>query len=130
MKFIASLPVEFIRHFRLLGMAAIALAGVALAGCVFSTNDTSRVTGKQVSADQLAQVKPGATKDSVVQLLGSPSDTLDLGNGQDVWEYKYTQNQDKAANFIFIFSVNKSSHVEQTTSVEFKDGVVVKTWTK
>jgi outer membrane protein assembly factor BamE (lipoprotein component of BamABCDE complex) len=130
MKPIASIYAESIRRFRLLSVTAIALVGGALAGCVFSTNDTTRVTGQQVSADQLAQVKPGVTKDSVLALLGSPSNTIDLGGGMDVWEYKYTQNQNKSADFIFLFSSDKSTHVEQTTSVEFKDGVVVKTWTK
>jgi outer membrane protein assembly factor BamE (lipoprotein component of BamABCDE complex) len=130
MKSTYNLAAESIRHFRLVGVMAAALACAALTGCIFSTRDNTQITGQEVSPEQLAQVKPGATKDSVVNLLGLPSNTMDLDSGLDVWEYKYTQSHNKSADFIFIFSTDKSTHVDQTTSVEFKDGVVVKTWSK
>ena len=119
-----------LRRFRHVGVFAALLAGVALSGCVFSTNETDRTSGQPVTAEQLGQIKPGATKDSVVSLIGLPTNRVDLGGGLDVWEYKYTQTHNKSADFIFIFSSDKSTHVDQTTSIEFKDGVVVKTWSK
>ena len=59
-----------------------------------------------------------------------PTNTISLGNGLDVWEWKYTQNLNDSSGFIFLFESDKTTLVEQTTSVEFKDGVVVKTWIK
>jgi outer membrane protein assembly factor BamE (lipoprotein component of BamABCDE complex) len=124
-------PWESLRRSRLASLVTLALLGATLSGCaIIHSNGTDRVTGKQVSAAQLAQVKPGATKEDVVDLLGLPTNTISLGNGLDVWEWKYTQNLNDSSGFIFLFESDKTTLVEQTTSVEFKDGVVVKTWIK
>jgi len=130
MKSTASLPATSIRRLRLVGVATAALLGAALTGCIVSSNDTTHVTGKQVSDDKLAQVKPGATKDTVIDLLGLPSDRLDLGSGLEVWEWKSTETQRKSSDVIFLISSNKSNQTDKTTSVEFKDGLVTRTWSK
>jgi outer membrane protein assembly factor BamE (lipoprotein component of BamABCDE complex) len=130
MKSAASLPAASTRRLRLVGAAATLLLGATLAGCVISTNDSTHITGKQVTEDKLAQVKPGAAKDAVIDLLGLPSNRMDLGSGLEVWEWKSTQTQKKSSDIIFVFSSDKSTSVENTTSVEFKDGVVTRTWTK
>jgi len=109
---------------------AVALLAASLAGCIITNNSSNRVTGKQITADQLAQVKPGATKESVIDLLGVPSKRTDLGSGLEVWEWDYTENANKSSGFIFLYSSDTSTHVDQATSVEFKDGAVTKTWSK
>ncbi len=109
---------------------AVALLGASLGGCIITNNSSNRVTGKKITAEQLAQVKAGATKESVVDLLGVPSKRSDLGNGLEVWEWDYTENTNKASGFIFLYQSDTSTHVDQATSVEFKDGAVTKTWSK
>jgi len=116
-------------NFRAAGLLAVALLGATLAGCLIMNSETSHVTGKKVTAEQLAQVQPGATKEAVVDLLGVPTSTTALGNGLDVWEWKSTQNENKSSGFIFLYTSDKTTQSEQSVSVEFKDGVVTKSWT-
>jgi outer membrane protein assembly factor BamE (lipoprotein component of BamABCDE complex) len=109
-------------------LLALALLGATLSGCLVLHTDNSSVNGKKVSAAQLAKITPGTSKQDVVEALGVPTSKNDLGNGLEVWEWKYTQNTDKTSGFIFIFLSNDTSSVSQSTSVEFLNGVVTKTW--
>ncbi len=120
---------NFVRRYTI-RVLAIGLLGVSLAGCIITNSSSNRVTGKKITTEQLAQVKPGTTKESVIDLLGVPSKRTDLGSGLEVWEWDYTENSNKASGFIFLYSSDTSTHVDQATSVEFKDGAVTKTWSK
>jgi outer membrane protein assembly factor BamE (lipoprotein component of BamABCDE complex) len=120
---------NFLRVSATASLLAITLLGATLSGCAIVNSNNSHVTGKRISAEQLALVKPGTTKDTVVDLLGLPTSRTDLGNGLDVWQWKFTQTSNHSTGLIFVFISDSSSSVEQTTSVEFKDGGVTRTWT-
>ncbi len=115
---------------RTAGLLAAVLLSAGLAGCLAVNTSNNRMSGKKVTAEQLAEVKPGATKENVADLLGPPSSRMDLGSGLDVWEWNYSQSQNQTTGFIFIFLSDHTTTENGTVSVEFKDGVVVKTWSK
>jgi len=106
------------------------LCGVGLAGCVviMDSNSNTHVTGKNISPETYAQVKPGVTKDYVLTLFGLPTNSLSSEPGTEIWAWRYSETRNSEGNFLILFHSNNHTTTEQTVYVQFKDGVVTKIW--
>lgn len=77
-------PPHVDRNRRLTTLAIVALCGALLCGCVYRLPIQQ---GNYLSADTLAQVKPGMTRAQVRYLLGSPM--VPGGFADSRWDYQY-----------------------------------------
>lgn len=91
-----------------LTLATLALAGFALAGCA----TTVAQRGNVPDPEKLEQLKPGDTKDNVVQLIGSPST---IGTFSDKRWYYISRKTEKTAFF------NPNTIDQQVVEVQFDE---------
>lgn len=99
---------SFDRAGRRLTLATVALASLALAGCA----TTVAQRGNVPDPERLEQLKPGDTKDSVVQLIGSPST---IGTFSDKRWYYISRRTEKIAFF------NPNTIDQQVVEVQFDE---------
>jgi len=100
------MPID--RAGRRLTLATVALASLALAGCA----TTVAQRGNVPDPERLEQLKPGDTKDSVVQLIGSPST---IGTFSDKRWYYISRKTEKIAFF------NPNTIDQQVVEVQFDE---------
>src|SRR5688572_25462547 len=99
---------SFDRAGRRLTLATIALASLALSGCAATVAQRGNVP----DPERLEQLKPGDTKDSVVQLIGSPST---IGTFSDKRWYYISRKTEKVAFF------NPNTIDQQVVEVQFDE---------
>lgn len=99
---------SFDRAGRRLTLVAVALASLALAGCA----TTVAQRGNVPDPEKLEQLKPGDTKDNVVQLIGSPST---IGTFSDKRWYYMSHKTEKIAFF------NPNTIDQQVVEVQFDE---------
>jgi len=107
--------------------AAVVVAG--LTGCLAASDNQKIISGKNISPDTFAQVVAGKTQDFVSAQLGEPSSKVKGDNGDEVWNWRYSETTKSSSGFIFIFYSGNRTENLTIRHVEFKDNVVVKTWT-
>ena len=88
----------------------VVLAALALAGCATAATVAQR--GNVPDPERLEQLKPGDTKDSVVQLIGSPST---IGTFSDKRWYYISRRTEKIAFF------NPNTIDQQVVEVQFDE---------
>ena len=100
-----------------------------LPSCLAGSHTTSNHTGKYVSPDTLAQVKPGEQRATVEAMLGAPSSRVDLADGSQVWKWAYKIDSTSHGRVFLLFNTNDETTKEGAAYVEFDpNGTVVKTW--
>lgn len=111
-----------------LALPLAAFAAVGLTSCIINVDSHRERTGRFVSASTLSQIEPGRGQDYVQALLGEPSSRSKLEGGIEIWKWTYTETKHSKGHLIFVFSGDETEHVEGATYVEFKDGIVQKSW--
>jgi outer membrane protein assembly factor BamE (lipoprotein component of BamABCDE complex) len=109
---------------------AFALLAALPAGCVVVQSDTKTSTsGHEVSETTLAQIRPGATQEYVLALLGEPTRRSALGDGSSIWKWSSSRKETSSGSFILLFSGDRTVEIESSCYVEFApDGLVRHTW--
>jgi len=111
-----------------LALLTIVVASTALSACIINVDSHRERSGKYVSSSTLQQLEPGRGHDYVQALLGEPSSRTKLDGGTEIWKWSYTETKHSEGHLIFVFSGDDTERVEGATYVEFKDGIVLKTW--
>lgn len=111
-----------------LALLTIAIASTSLSACIINVDSHSERSGRYVSSTTLQQIEPGRGQDYVLALLGEPSSRSKLDGGTEIWKWTYSETKHSEGHLIFVFSGDDTKHVEGATYVEFKDGIVQKTW--
>jgi len=98
------------------------------AGCLVSSNTTSRRSGNYVSDATFAQIEPGKTTSAWVrETMGPPTSISNVGDMQ-IWRYTYSERKDSNGAVFLVFGGHSETETEHTAFVQMKDGVVVKAW--
>jgi outer membrane protein assembly factor BamE (lipoprotein component of BamABCDE complex) len=113
---------------RLRMAAAAALLALPLAGCL--GNDGEVIRGFVVDERVMAQLKPGITKQTVLEQVGSPSTTSTVGG--DAWYYVSQRVERKLAFMkpavkdqrVVAVYFNKGGKLERVADYGLQDGVV------
>jgi len=112
------------RAVRFFGLAIIASAPLMLPGCAS--------TGTRVSADQLAEFKPGITTEAeVIRALGEPTSSTSMPDGSKRDTYFHTAASMHAASFIPVYGMLKggASSSSETVILTFDAHNLLKTVT-
>jgi len=113
--------------FRVLPFIATSLLGLGVVGCIATNNTNTKISGKAIPDDIFAQIKPGQTKEAVIELVGQPSQKANVEGGSEVWKWNYTETKMAENSFIVLFESTSTTTSKQTTVVEFnQSGVVTK----
>lgn len=99
---------SFDRAGRRLTLVTVAIASLALGGCAATVAQRGNVP----DPEKLEQLKPGDTKDNVVQLIGSPST---IGTFSDKRWYYISRKTEKTAFF------NPNTIDQQVVEVQFDE---------
>jgi len=108
--------------------AAALVAAFLFPACIINVDSHSERSGRYVSASTLQQVEPGRTQSYVLALLGEPTSRTKIDDGTEIWKWAYTETKRSEGSLIFVFSGDDTERIEGAAYVEFKDGVVQKTW--
>jgi outer membrane protein assembly factor BamE (lipoprotein component of BamABCDE complex) len=113
----------------LLALAALALP-TTLGGCVIVNADShTSHEGRYVGDETLAQIRPGATQEYVLALVGEPSSRNELSDGSAVWKWTYSQRVTSKNHVLLLFSGDSSRVTQGAVYVEFgPDKLVRRTW--
>lgn len=114
-------------------VAAAGLIAATLAGCSMGTGlalSTSKVQGYALSADAMAQIRPGQSQDLVVVVLGSPQ-TMNAFNEGTAWYYVETKVDQTAFGLttvkertVLAIYFDKNNRVADKAVYSLKDGKV------
>lgn len=115
-------------------VAAAALVALALAGCSGAGSGlalaTTKVQGTVISADAMAQIRPGQSQDLVVYVLGSPQ-TKNAFTAGDAWYYVETKVDQTAFGLtnvkertVLVVYFDKNQRVADKAVYSAKDGKV------
>ena len=109
---------------------AILLLAIPLAfsGCLFSSSEKTKVTGRYVAPEILDQVQVGNDKNFVLELLGEPTSRTSPAPGTDVWRWEYTRATTKKGAVFLLLSSSKTTTETESIFVEFKSGRATRTW--
>ena len=109
-------------------IVALAALGAAPGGCVISRARTE-YTGSYIAPTTVLQIEPGETKESVLDLLGPPTDKGRLGPSAERWSWHWAKRRRSSERVLLVLS-STSQLVEEkgTVWVEFDQGVVTAAW--
>jgi hypothetical protein len=102
-------------------------------GCLLSTSNSVRESGKPVSASTLRQIELGQTReDWLIATLGEPTSRAQVRGPDDVQILGYNHEVlKKSRGKIFLLFSGSSQQVDRdTTYFEITDGVVTRYWTE
>ena len=112
-----------------IGRAAVAVALLATAGCLFGQTSKVSKTGVDVPEGTFGQITPGQTTAGWVRAtLGEPTARTAAGPGDEVWRYDYVEHVDSKGYVFLIFDGSNTTETKRQAVVEVKDGVVVRKW--
>lgn len=107
----------------------VVLSAALMGGCLISSNNTESMSGKKVSDATYNQIEPGVTtKQWVLGTLGEPTGKTTLENGEEIWKWAYARTKTSKGALLFVFGGSTTKVDAGTAYVQFRDGVVVKTW--
>ena len=109
---------------------AILLLAIMLtfSGCLFSSSENTKVTGRYVAPEVLDQVQVGNDKNFILDLLGEPTNRTSPAPGTDVWRWEYTRATTKKGAVFLLLASSKTTTETESIFVEFKTGRVSKSW--
>jgi len=107
------------------GLAALALAVLLSAGCIYTRDRTVRMRGYELSRDALASLQKGVTTPADVEkMFGQPDQTLTPEPGRQVLVYHYESNEvSRVSAFVVYRSGTNRTHAS-TYRFEFRDGLL------
>jgi len=88
--------------------------------------------GRDISDDEVASIKPGATQQEVIAKLGEPSRNTVTTTGETILTYTWAHSQVRAATFIPVVGLFAGGQDTQSKAVTFKfdkDGKLTETST-
>jgi hypothetical protein len=106
-------------------LAATLLATPLLGGCLFAGGSKTDITGRQISAAELASIQPNVTTEQeVLQRLGPASTTTTLSDGSTMHSWVSTRTQRKSGAMFLIFASADEKTERTTLSITCKNGIV------
>src|SRR5262249_4578870 len=113
---------------QLLRIASVGTLAILASSCIITSNAHTSRSGKYVSAETLAHVEPGKSQEYVIAVLGDPTSKTSLSDGTEIWRWTWRERKTSSGAVLFVIDADKSSENEHSTYVEFRDGVVSKSW--
>jgi hypothetical protein len=114
---------------RLVAFCALVASVGTLSGCLISSRSRETQSGTFVSETTFNQIQPGVTtKQWVLGTLGEPSLKTPLENGEELWKWSYCKTRESSGSLLFVFGGSSTSSTMGAAYVQFKDGVVSKSW--
>lgn len=108
---------------------ALLTAAAVLPGCLISSRSSETQSGTYVSEATFNQIQPGVTTQQWVRgTLGEPSLKTPLENGEELWKWSYCKTKQSSGSLLFVFGGSSSSSTMGAAYVQFKDGIVTKSW--
>jgi hypothetical protein len=107
----------------------LALATLAMGGCLIGSRKVETGTGKEVSAATMSRIEPGVTTRQWVEAtLGEPTSKAKLDDGTEVWKWSYSRVEASSGTVLFIFGGSSTKTRAGSAYVEMRDGVVTRAW--
>lgn len=103
-------------------------AALLLPGCLISSSEHSHYEGKHVSQSTLEQIRPGASQEDVVGLIGEPTEKATRKDGAQVWTWSYREVTEKSGAVFLLFSSESKKESTGSVAVVFRDGKVERTY--
>lgn len=100
-----------------------------LNGCLVSGRSEVEREGTNVTPSTLDQIQPGKTAMGWVRaVLGEPTEQVVLAPGEELRKYAYTETRDSSGYVFFIFHTSDKKVTSNKVFVQFKDGIVTRSW--
>jgi outer membrane protein assembly factor BamE (lipoprotein component of BamABCDE complex) len=118
------------RSMVMLGTVLLALAALALTGCISGRSDvTYGPKGPAVGRDTLRQIKVGETsREWLLGTLGEPTRTARTPEGTEVLTYVYTKKIDSDFDVFLVLDIDEKREERTVYTFEVNDGVVTNYW--
>ena len=104
------------------------LLAALLPGCLITSNGNTSHSGQHISGETFDQVQQGTSVGFVLATFGEPTSRTKLEDGGEIWRWRYTETRSSSGTVILLLSSSNRTEKQHNTFVEFRDGVVVKTW--
>lgn len=97
-----------------------------LSACVYNQHSHDRLSGTDVSKQQVQQIESGkTTKEWVLTHLGIPDRTQVDKDGLEVFEYVSERNKKSEKTFIFLFNIESETVLShKVTRILMRNGIV------
>ncbi len=96
-------------------------------GCMMSLSSFKNTSGSSVSSDILVQIHDGeTTKEWLIDHLGQPTATEDLGDGMEDLTYEAVTRVVEHFSVLLLLSSEKSVERAEQWIFELKDGIVLR----
>lgn len=114
---------------RVVASSILLTAAAALPGCLISSQSHETQSGTYVSEATFNQIQPGVTtRQWVLGTLGEPSLKTTLESGEELWKWSYCKTKQSSGSLLFVFGGSSTSSTLGAAYVQFKDGLVTKSW--
>jgi outer membrane protein assembly factor BamE (lipoprotein component of BamABCDE complex) len=98
-------------------------------GCLVASDSKQERIGNYVEESTFGQIEPGKTTEKwVVATIGEPDVKSDLGGGETLWKWSYTEVKKSSGAVFLVFAGSDKKEYTRHAYVQFKDGVVTKKW--
>jgi len=121
---------KFLRRKRLFIWLAAIIAVAGLTGCLSTNESFSDTAGANPRRLEFDGIKTGQSKDFILGLLGEPKEKITEDDGGELWRWPYLDRNTATNGFIFLYLNSNQTTVEKNRYVEFKNGIVAKTWSE
>ncbi|MBC7783183.1 MAG: outer membrane protein assembly factor BamE [Burkholderiales bacterium] len=104
-------------------------AMLLLNGCLVGGRSEVEREGTNVTPSTLDQIQPGKTAIGWIRaVLGEPTEQVTLSPGEELWKYAYTETRDSSGYVFFVFHTSDKKVTSNKVFVQFKDGIVTRSW--
>ena len=110
---------------RRLALAALLVAAVVAAGCLYTRDRTIKMRGNQLTAEALGSLQKGVTTSADVEkLFGPPDRMMTPEQGREVLLYSYESQETSNTTVLVLYRSGSSLTHSTLYRFEFKDGLL------
>ena len=104
------------------------LVAAVVPGCLFGSEKKTHQTGDYVPPEILEKIAMGDRQETVVSLLGEPTTKTAASDGTDIWMWVHSEETTQKGAVFLILSKKETTTKTVTVFVEFRNGLVSRTW--
>lgn len=112
---------------RFLPLLALGLLPI-LPACLVQSESRTTFSGETVAPEAAHQIVEGCTQEFVKGLIGPPTAETELPDGGSLWKWTSSRSTAKGGRVFLLFSSTDVTEVEADFFVEFREGLVTRSW--
>jgi hypothetical protein len=115
------------RPSQFLAIAILAVSAVGSTGCLYTSGQTRREVGPQISRETLSVIEPGrTTTEWLIGAFGQPASRVSLTDGREIFRYDCDVRTSEGS-YLFMLVATSSNRLERTSWwFELRNDVVVR----